>query len=252
MDPYLEARWRDVHTSLATACRNALNQSLPDDLVARVEERVAIETDEGVRRVAPDAQVYEQVNIASATAGATAVALAPYRLVALAEATTQRFVKILDAEGETLITVIEFLSPANKTGKDMEVFIAKREDLLDGGVSIVEIDLIRTGDWEELLSPHFCPPYALTAYRATIRVPNDPLAVHLQPIPLSEPLPEIKIPLRQNEPPIQLQLQPLLNQVYDTGRYGRTINYTIPPVPPLQADDDVWADELLRRAGLRK
>ena len=43
MDPFLEAHWGDVHTSLAVAIRNDLQHRLPDSLVARVEESVLLE-----------------------------------------------------------------------------------------------------------------------------------------------------------------------------------------------------------------
>ena len=47
-----------------------------------------------------------------------------------------------------------------------------------------------------------------------------------------------------------LDLQALITQVYRHGRYD-DIDYTIPPVPPLDTDDGAWADALLRAAGLR-
>src|SRR5256885_6518067 len=45
MDPYLEARWGDVHQSLITYARDALQPNLPPDLRARVEERVFVQTE---------------------------------------------------------------------------------------------------------------------------------------------------------------------------------------------------------------
>ncbi len=35
MDPYLEYHWGDIHASLIVSVRDALNQRLPRDLVAR-------------------------------------------------------------------------------------------------------------------------------------------------------------------------------------------------------------------------
>lgn len=45
LDPYLEARWGDVHQSLITYTRDTLQPNLPEDLRARVEERVFVETE---------------------------------------------------------------------------------------------------------------------------------------------------------------------------------------------------------------
>jgi len=49
---------------------------------------------------------------------------------------------------------------------------------------------------------------------------------------------------------VPLDLQALITQVYRQGRYD-DIDYTVPPLPPLDPDDTAWADELLRAAGKR-
>ena len=46
MDPYLETRWSDVHLSLATYSRDALNGLLPPGLLARSEERSVVSVDD--------------------------------------------------------------------------------------------------------------------------------------------------------------------------------------------------------------
>jgi hypothetical protein len=251
MDPYPERHWRDVHTSLIALSRNLLNERLPEDLIARAEERVAIETDETPQRLAPDVQVFEAVGAATPAGAASVAELAPYRLVALIEPATERFIEILDADGERLVTVVEFVSPTNKIGKGLEAFVEKRESLLDGGVNFVEIDLVRSGDWRKLLRPHHCPAGLVSAYRATIRLPTDRMAVQLLPIPLRQPLPIANIPLRNDDAPVQLPLQPLIEQAYRNGRYARTINYAAPTEPPLEGDEAQWANDLLRDASTK-
>ena len=69
-------------------------------------------------------------------------------------------------------------------------------------------------------------------------------------VPLREPLPAIRVPLRPNDADVALELQTLIAQVYHHGRYD-DIDYTVPPVPPLEGEDAAWADELLRAAGKR-
>ena len=61
MDPYLEAHWRDVHVSLVIYARDALQESLPPELRARVEERVVLETPVGIIAggLFPDLRVVE-------------------------------------------------------------------------------------------------------------------------------------------------------------------------------------------------
>ena len=61
LDPYLEMRWRDVHTSLMIYARNQLNDQLPPDLQALVEESLDIAIDDQhVRTVYADVRVVEE------------------------------------------------------------------------------------------------------------------------------------------------------------------------------------------------
>jgi hypothetical protein len=73
----------------------------------------------------------------------------------------------------------------------------------------------------------------------------------VRPIPLRRPLPSIPIPLREQDQEVRLELQPLIDQAYRKGRYGDTIDYREPPDPPLEDDDAVWADTLLKEIGKR-
>lgn len=253
MDPYLERHWRDVHTKLIAYASDELNQRLPGDLIARAEERTTIEAQAGDgedlphrRTVMPDVNIFEKIeDFAKAPAEGGGVALAPYRISFLTEPAVERFIEIVDVrDGERVVTVLEFLSASNKSN-GLEAFIEKRNELLTGGVNFVEVDLIREGDWRRLLAASF-PTKAQSAYRAVLRVAGNPPQGWLHPFPLREALPTIKIPLRKNEPPCELELQPLIDQAYRNGRYSRTIDYSRPCEPPLNADDAAWAGELLR------
>ena len=54
------------------------------------------------------------------------------------------YVEIRDRRDRELVTVVELLSPANKhPGPDREQYLAKRMELLNGPVHLVEIDLLR-------------------------------------------------------------------------------------------------------------
>lgn len=254
MDPYLERHWLDVHTALVAGTRDSLNQGLPDDLIASAEERVAVETDEGKHRlIGPDVRVFEPpaggVAVVEPATG-TSVGLR-YRLLAQSEPITERFIRVIEAGTERLVTVIEFVSPTNKGGDGLQAFRAKRGELLASGVNFVEIDLVRDGDWRALLRPFLCPRKAVTPYRMTVRLPNEPEAVYLEPITLRQRLPDLIVPLRRDDPQVRLELQPLVERAYANGRYDRRLTYAGPPDPPLDAEDAAWADELLRAAGRR-
>ncbi len=258
MDPYLEQRWLDVHTALIAGCRNRLNERLPTDLAAAAEERILVEAEDGPDHAyGPDVQVLEGRGprvegggVAVAVQAETAVD-APIRLVVDMEPATERFVRIVEAAGGRLITIIEFVSPSNKTGHGLRMFRAKRKELLAANVNFVEIDLVREGDWVGLLRPHAWPGLKFTQYRAAVRRPDEPEAVYYYPMPIRAPLPEIVIPLREKDPEVRLPLQPLVDDAYLNGRYERRIDYTRPCVPPLEGEDDQWADELLKKADRR-
>src|SRR5437773_8502199 len=59
MDPYLEQHWGDVHHNLITFAQGMLNERLPADLRARVEERVLVELPGEDRHYYPDVRVIE-------------------------------------------------------------------------------------------------------------------------------------------------------------------------------------------------
>ena len=203
------------------------------------------------RSFAPDVRVFGAVeNLIASNAGEGGVALAPFRLMMLDEPAVERSIEIIDIRGgERLVTVIEFISPTNKTD-GLKSFIEKRNELLGGGVNVVEIDLVRTGDWQRLLG-HPCPAEAEAAYRAVLRLPANPPEAYLHPFPLRKPLPAIKIPLRAGEAPCELALQPLIEQAYKNGRYDRTIDYRRECEPAFEGEDARWAHELLVNAGRR-
>ena len=60
MNPFLEKRWSDFHTRFNVAISDALNQRLPGDLEARVEESVSVDYDIERRTIYPDVFVIEE------------------------------------------------------------------------------------------------------------------------------------------------------------------------------------------------
>lgn len=251
MDPYLERHWLDVHTTLITLAKSALNRSLPPDLIARSEERLAIDAADWVdpHGIRPDVRVF-QPGTTDGLAGGL-VLEAPYKLVVDLDPVVDRFVKIVGPDEERLVAVIELLSPWNKQGRGLAEYRRKRVELVDAGVHVVEIDLVRRGDWRELLRPHACPADAVAAYRVVTRLGGQQGAAFLYPLPIDQPLRPIPIPLRPGDPPLALELQRLVDEAYADSRYGQTIDYTEDPDPRLHGPDAARADELLRSAGRR-
>ncbi len=253
MDPYLEQHWRDVHTHLIAYACDALNAGLPDDLVARSEERIAVQAgDQPLQIMYPDVNVKENAGIyALSSAAAAGLAVAePVVMEMSGEVATERFIQIHDAGGSRVITVIEFLSPSNKRGAGLEDYQEKRSQLLAGGVHLVEIDLIREGDWRTMVRPGVVPASLQTPYRVITRRANRRSRIEYFPITLRERLPIIPIPLRPTDENATLDLQSLLDQVYRNGRYA-SLDYSKPCVPQIEGDDVAWAEHLLKQLGKR-
>jgi hypothetical protein len=116
-----------------------------------------------------------------------------------------------------------------------------------GGVSLVEIDLVRTGEWvlampyEERLD---------ATYRVVVRRAWTPRDAEYYRVSLTEKLPTILVPLRPADTDVPLDLQALIDQCYRNGGYD-DIDYASAPQPPLAPPDARWASRLLRDLGLR-
>jgi hypothetical protein len=258
MDPYLEKHWRDVHASLIIYARDQLQEQLPVSLVARVEERIVFEVGEREHHRYPDVRVIESPRERSGSGGA-AVAVAAdeseesFIVPIDAEPMTETFIEILDAaSGRRVVTVIEFLSLTNKTqGDGLTSYQRKQAELRQGRVSLVEIDLLRAGERVQVLPVRTIKPKKRPAYVGCVRRGWQPGLAEIFPIPLRRALPSIKIPLREQEAEIRLELQPLIDQAYRKGRYADSLDYHEPADPPLEGADADWADELLKAAGKR-
>jgi hypothetical protein len=250
MDPYLEQRWGDFHARFITYLSDALQPSLPRELRARMEERVYVEALDGpAKQYVPDVHVYvtRRTPGTSAESGAAAAVAEPIVVQVPAEV-TERFIQILDVRsGGRVVTVIEVLSPADKLlGRGRNEYLAKQLQYVEGGVNLVEIDLLRIGQHTTLAKLGLISPEKITTYHASTFRASRPEFLEYYAIPFRSPLPRLPIPLRATDPDAVLDLQTVLDTAYDRGRYD-DIDYTRPLQPPLHPADQQWADQLLAR-----
>lgn len=255
MDPYLEEHWRDVHHALLTYFRDELQSHLPNDLRARLEERVCVEPDVGDwRSIYPDVRVVEYPNRRSSESGGVAVAeevAVDTYFVTSEEPATEGFIEIIDnSSGNRVVSVIELLSHSNKMGEGLTAYRRKQKELLGGHVSLVEIDLLRAGDWTMAArKDHIRRPRGAT-YHICVTRGWDINRHQIYACPISRPLPTISIPLREGDPEASINLQELIERCYRNGRYD-DIDYRKEPSPPLTEADAAWINERLIAAGLR-
>jgi hypothetical protein len=221
-----------------------------------VDERVYVEPDDGTaRKIVPDVRIIERGRRQEPPLRTgNGVALAEPLVVHMDqdEPVRQGFIEIIDIKsGRRVVTVIEILSPSNKTpGPGRDLYVKKQDELRAGRVSLVEIDLLRSG------TRVMCAPFELipeghrTPYAACVRRGWKPLEFEYYRLPLRERLPAFRIPLRETDPDIPLDLQAVVDQCYESELYD-DIDYSGEADPPLAGDDARWADALLREQGRR-
>ncbi len=253
MDPWLELSWRDVHASLIIYSRDQLQRQLPAPLVARAEESVSVDIDEEfIGRLRPDVAVTERT-WGAGTAGVAVleapVAVAEPLLLRVPEPEVDRRVEIIDpSSGGRVVTAIEVLSPSNKlSGAARVAYKSKQRDFLAAGVNLAEIDLVRKGQWVFSVDETALPECHRTPYMACVFRATQPGLRAIYRLPLREPLPRLAIPLRPQDRDVVLDLQAVVNEAYEKGRYDRT-NYSRPLDPPLSPDEAAWTVEVLTQA----
>ena len=201
------------------------------------------------RRIAPDVSVVEDYEGAAVGVLTASVGIAEPLLVLEEIPQTARHVQILDlSSGERVVTAIEVLSPTNKltqTGRDD--YRRKQRDYLAAGVNLVEIDLLRCGQHVLAAPLEFIPPAKRRTYLMSVRSRNRTKVFGAS---LQEPLPVIPIPLRPRDRDVTLNIQQIIDQVYDRGRYAK-LNYQLDPEPPFSPEDAEWVKARLRGLGLR-
>ena len=145
------------------------------------------------------------------------------------------------------MTAIELLSPANKCSQlGRQAYYQKQQEYMNAGVNLVEIDLVRVGDWILAVPDHLVPLECRSSYTICVRRVTRPTRAELFPVSLRVPLPNVLLPLRPTDADILMQLQPLLDDCYRRGRYD-SLDYSRPLNPPLNESDHVWATELIKQ-----
>jgi Protein of unknown function (DUF4058) len=159
----------------------------------------------------------------------------------------EAFVEIYEAAPEQrLVTSIEVLSPSNKRPgtPGYELYLRKRQSLLLGDANLVEIDLLRGGSRMPMLDPWPDSPYTVLVARA-----RKFGLCRVWPVYFQMRSPSIPIPLLKPDPDLLLDLQPMIDSIYQRSRYERSINYSRPLAPPLDAAEALWLEKQLREQG---
>ncbi len=133
--------------------------------------------------------------------------------------------EIIDREQHLVVTVIEIISPTNKVAgsRGRASFEQKRREVMNSSSHWVEIDLLREG--VPLRIRESVPPCDYVVHVShEARRPRGLLGQ----IYLSQRLPSVQIPLRPEDPEVELDLQAVLNHVYDRALHMTWPSTTAP------------------------
>jgi Protein of unknown function (DUF4058) len=253
IDPYLESQghWLDFLARFVPGLADAINERLPEDYLARIDERmtlVELPHEDQPKLIRPDVSVIRGESSpgprSTASLSQSAVTLEPVTVpMKFLEVESKIYLEILHLSDQKVVTIVELLSPSNKGGAGRRDYLAKRHALITPDVHLVELDFLVGGHRLPMERP--LPPadsFALVA-RLERRPDCDVFAWTVR-----DRLPTIPIPLLAPDPDIVLDLAPAFASVYERGRYARLIKYEAPLNLPLSPDARAWAAEVAASA----
>jgi Protein of unknown function (DUF4058) len=228
MNPHLESPdlWTEVHHRLISAIAIHLGPTLRPKYRVAIEKRVYFsEGDQAVEVGIPDAALLTAVQVRE-PASTTTATLAPQIDAGVSVTLPMRsevkegYLEIREVATGRVVTAIEVLSPTNKrAGYGRNTYEAKRQKLLASQSHLIEIDLLRYGKPMELLNTP-----TKTDYRILVSRSEERPQARLHGFNQSEPIPPIVVPLEPGDPEPILDLQAILNEIYDQAGFDLTIN----------------------------
>ncbi|MCU0545332.1 MAG: DUF4058 family protein [Oscillatoriaceae cyanobacterium Prado104] len=253
MNPYLENPdfWSEVHNRLIVAIADVLVPQLVPKYRVAIEKRVyEIKGEESLLVGIPDVSVQRNPAVRNPITSNVAVASPPIAPVPvtlpMSEEVREGYLQIVDMATKEVITVIEVLSPANKRpGDGRKMYEEKRDKVFGSRSHLVEIDLLRIYQPLPVFGNNIDGSYRILVSRANRRPRAD-----LYLFNLPDAIPSFPLPLREPDVEPIVDLQALLNAVYDRAGYDFSIDYNADIIPPLSETDAVWVDTLLRERGL--
>lgn len=220
MDPYLEDEklWTVFHHHLIMCLYQALLPGLVDRYRARV----------GQRRYTIEQALFTSV---------------------IREDHQEEYIEIRQRNDSRLVTLVEVVSPANKTTPaGRQAYLDKRREAKGTSASMVEIDLVLQGQPTLEYSRDGLPEwdYAVTVTRAT-----QPERHEIYTATLQKRLPRFRLPLAGDDRDTVLDLHSVFTRCYDQGGFAAQVDYRRDPPVALDDADRQWLHEVLKQQKLR-
>jgi hypothetical protein len=251
MDPWLENPylWQGVQNRFITYLADALTPIIRPRYVAAVDARVYV-SGTG-RKIVPDLMLQKRRD-KPFQSSSTVVAIEPDEALvveAVQDEIHEAFIEVIDLEHkQEIVTVIEIISHDNKLrGEGRELYTEKQREILHSPANLVEIDLLRGGPHVVAASESDVLRWGPYDYLVAInRAWDRNMRTLLYPRTVRDPLPKIPIPLREEDGAATIDLQRLMDHLYDAGAFDVSLDYSKPCIPRLRPDDESWAQERIK------
>jgi hypothetical protein len=221
MNPYLEHpnRWSTVHNRMIVALADVLTPQLLPKYQVNIEKRVYEVIDVNSVLVGkPDVTVQRPRYPSSERSSNVAISATPAEPIKVAvpmmEEVREAYLEIKEAATQLVITAIEILSPTNKRGDGRQKYLQKRQQVFNSRTHLVEIDLLRDGEPLPIAGHLPSSSYRILVSRSETRPMAD-----LYPFNLADSIPLFPLPLQEQDQEPVINLQLLLNQVYERSGY---------------------------------
>jgi hypothetical protein len=252
MNPYLEhpELWAEVHSRLIVAIADSLGPGLRPKYRVAVEKRVYQTVEESSLLVGiPDVLIGKA---RSTTQEASSVAISPPStqpvsvMLPMLEEVREGYLEVREIGTGEVVTVIELLSPKNKrSGEERKAYENKRQQVLSSSTHLVEIDLLRGGEPMPILGNTVQSNYRILVSRSNRRPTAELYAFNLP-----DPIPPFPLPLGSGDTESLVELQTILQGVYDRAGFDLAISYGQEPIPPLADPDRKWVRDMLQQQGI--
>jgi Protein of unknown function (DUF4058) len=239
MNPYLEDPdlWPEVHSWLIVLLARSLNPQLTPKYRAAIEKRVYADS---LLVGIPDVSIF-QTQDSKPPKRATATLSQPVKVnVPAMEEIQESYLEIRRVGTGQVVTVIEVLSPKNKrAGEGRDQYNLKRRKVLSSLSHLVEIDLLRAGEPQPMSSG------VTSDYRVLVSRSDCRPEAELYPFDLTHPIPRFPLPLQAGDGEPVIDLETILDTVYDEACLNFAIDYSKQPVSPVSQQDFEWIQTLL-------
>ena len=249
MNPFIEAsRWPSFHTALNIVLLEQLVETLPPHYDVTVEEEAIITESRGtpddtsdslgesdgdrvVARRRPDVAVSQVSSLSPEVEGSATATLAPPSETEWFDVDVQpldrllhRWLEIRTADSREIVTVIETLSPTNKSGTDRDAYLGKRETIFQTDANLIELDLLLGGrrlpPLDTLTDERGRHDYYVLVSDASKRP-----RLRIAGWSMRQRCPDLSVPLAPSENAVTLSLQNAIDTVLKRTQLTRHLKY---------------------------